>query len=166
MTYYKTFGFIKKVFVVAMTFFSFNVLSVNSSKCVSMNNQECKVREEVINVGTNNPVFYPFSVKVNTYSGNCNNVNNLYARLCVPSVAKNIILKIFNLLSWSNQTKQIKWHESCKCRLNAIACNSKQKWNKGKCRCECKELLENESLIKDLFGILVIVTVNVITHVI
>ena len=32
------FGFVKKVFVVAMTFFSFNPLKVNSLKCVSMNN--------------------------------------------------------------------------------------------------------------------------------
>ena len=42
-------------------------------------------------------------------------------------------------MSLSNQTKQIKRHESCKwvCRLNSIICNNKQKWNKDKCRCEC-----------------------------
>ena len=50
------FGFIKKVFSTAMTFFSFNLLSVNSLKCISVKNQECKVREEVVNVNTNNPV--------------------------------------------------------------------------------------------------------------
>ena len=51
-------------------------------------------------------------------------------------------LKVFNLVSWSNQTKQIKRHESCKCecRLNSIICNNKQKWNKDKCRCECKKI--------------------------
>ena len=50
-------------------------------------------------------------------------------------------LKVFNLVSWSNHTKQIKRHESCKCecRLNSIICNNKQKWNKDKCRCECKK---------------------------
>ena len=42
------FGFIKKVFV-AMTFFSFNILSVKSLKCISMKNQECKIREVVVN---------------------------------------------------------------------------------------------------------------------
>ena len=68
--------------------------------------QECNVREEVINVNTNNPVFYPFSVKVNKCSGNCNNINDPYARLCVPNVVKNINLKVFNLMSWSNQTKE------------------------------------------------------------
>ena len=39
-----------------------------------------KIRPEVINVNTNNPVFYPFSVKVNKYGGNCNNISNPYAR--------------------------------------------------------------------------------------
>ena len=28
-----------------------------------MNNQECKVRPEVVNVNSNEPVFYPFSIK-------------------------------------------------------------------------------------------------------
>ena len=64
--------------------------------------QECKVREEVINVNTNNPLFYPFSAKVNKCSGNCNNISDPYARLCVPDVAKNINLKVFNFVSWSN----------------------------------------------------------------
>ena len=74
----------------------------------SMKNQECKVREEVINVDNNNPMFHPFSVKVNKCSGNCNNINDTYPRLCVPNVVKNINLKVFNLISWSIQTKQIK----------------------------------------------------------
>ena len=82
-----------------MTLFSFNVLSVNSLKCISMKNQESKVREEVINVNTNNPLFYPFSVKVNKCSGNCNNISDPYARLCLPNVTKNINLKVFNLMS-------------------------------------------------------------------
>ena len=72
------------MFFTAVTFFSFNVLSVNF------------LREEVINVNTNNPVFYPFSVKVNKCSRNCNNINDPYVRLCVPNVVKNINLKVFN----------------------------------------------------------------------
>ena len=96
-------------------------------------NQVCKVRGEVINVNTNDSVFYTFSGKVNKCSGNCNNISDPYARLCVPDVLENINRKVFNLMSWSNQTKKIKWHESCKCecRLNSIICNNKQKWNKN-----------------------------------
>ena len=45
-----------------------------------MKNQECKTRPEVININSNNPIFYPFSIKINKYSGNCNNINNPYAK--------------------------------------------------------------------------------------
>ena len=93
------FGFIKKLFFTAMAFFSFNVMSVSSLECISMKNQECKVREEVINVNTNIPVFYPFSVKVNKYNENCNNISDPYARFCALDVVKNINLKVFNLMS-------------------------------------------------------------------
>ena len=47
-------------------------------------------------------------------------------------------------MSRTNETRHIKWHETCKCicRLDAIVCNNKQRWNKDKCRCECKELID------------------------
>ena len=50
------FRFIKKVFFVVMTFFSFNVLNVNSLECVLLKNQECRARSEIINVNTYEPV--------------------------------------------------------------------------------------------------------------
>ena len=56
--------FIKKCFFTAITFFSYNLLNVNSLKCVSMNNQECKIRSEIINVSTNEPMFYPYSITI------------------------------------------------------------------------------------------------------
>ena len=96
------FGFIKKNLVVAMTFFNFNPSNANSLECVSMNNQKCKIRPEIINVNNNEPAFYPFSITVNKCSGSCNNINNLYARLCLSDVVKNMNLKVFNLISWSN----------------------------------------------------------------
>ena len=63
-------------------------MSVNSLECVSMKNQECKVREEVINVNTNNPVFYSFSAKVNKCSRNCNDINDPYARYVFEMLLK------------------------------------------------------------------------------
>ena len=128
------FELINKVFVVAMTCFSFNVLSVNSLECISMKNQQCKVREVIIN---NDYMLCPFSIKVNRCNENCNNISNPYSRVCVPNVVKNITAKVFDLMSWKNKTKQIYWHENCVCRLDPIVCNNKQKWNKDKCRCEC-----------------------------
>ena len=98
------FGFFKKIFFVAMTLFSFNPSNVNSLECLSMNNQECKTRAKIININNNENVFYLFSIKVNICTGSCNNINDPYAKLCVPDV-KNINVKVFNLMSWSNQTK-------------------------------------------------------------
>ena len=121
-------GFIKKVFVVAMIIFSYSVLNVNYLECLLINNQECKTRTKIININNNEPVFYPFSIKVNKYSESCNNINNPYAKLCVPDVVKNLNAKIFHLISFNNQTKHIEWHETCKCkcRLDSSVCNNKQ----------------------------------------
>ena len=91
-------GFIKKVFFTAMLFFSFNVLNVNSLECVSLNNQECKARTKIININNNKHGIYPFSIKVNKCSGSCNNINDPYAKVCVPDVVKNINVKVFNLM--------------------------------------------------------------------
>ena len=104
----------KRCFFEAMRFFSFNPSNVNSLRCVSMNNQECRARTKITNINNNEPVFYPFSIKVNKCSESCNNINNPYVKLCVPDAAKNINVKVFNLVSWSNQTKHIEWHATCK----------------------------------------------------
>ena len=125
------FVFIKQVFVVAMTFFSCSVLNVNSLECVSMNNQECKVRSEIINVNTNEPMFYLSSIKINKCKGSCNTINFPYAKLCVPDTVKNITVKVFNVMPRINETIHIEWHEicKCKCRLDANVCNNKKRWN-------------------------------------
>ena len=88
--------------------------------------------------------FFPFSIKTSKYSGSCNNINNPYVKLCVPDVAKKFNVRTFNLMSKTNETRHIEWHEmcKCKCRLNGSACNDKQRWNGDKCRCKCKELID------------------------
>ena len=63
-----------------------------------MKNQECKVRPKIININSNNLIFYPFSIKINKCSGNCNNINNPYAKICVPDVIKDLNVKVFNLM--------------------------------------------------------------------
>ena len=115
---------------------------VNSLECISIKNEECKVRPEIININSNNPIFFPFGIKVNKCNGNCNNINDPYARICVLDVVKNLNIKVFHIIS--NETRHIKWHETykCICRLDVIICNSKQRWNEDKCRCECKELID------------------------
>ena len=82
----KIFSFVKKVFVLGLAVLS-NI--TNALECISMKNQECKVRPEIININSNNPIFYPFSVKINRCSGNCNNINDPHAKICVPDTVKN-----------------------------------------------------------------------------
>ena len=122
------FRFVKQIFVSAIMFFGYNLLSVNSLECVSIKNQECKVRPEIINVNSNEPIFFPFSIKTSKRSGSCNNISDPYAQLCVPDVVKNLNIKAFNLMSRTNETRHIKWHETCKCkcRPDARVCNNKQ----------------------------------------
>ena len=107
-----------------------------------MNNKECKARPEFINVNSNEPVFYPFSIKTSKWSGSCNNINDPSAKTCVPDAVKNF--KVFSLMPRTNEAKYIKWHElcKCKCRLHASVCNNKQRSNDDKCRCECKEFID------------------------
>ena len=88
----KTFSFVKKVFVVGLTVLS-NI--TNALECISIKNQECKLRQEIVNINSNNPIFHPFSIKINKCSGNCNNINDPYARICVPDIKKNLNVKVF-----------------------------------------------------------------------
>ena len=96
-----------------------------------MNNQEFKVRSEIVNVNSDKPAFFPFSIRASKCSGSCNSINDPYAKLCVPDVVKNINTKVFILMSRTNERRHVKWHETCKCkcRLNASVCNNKQRWN-------------------------------------
>ena len=89
-------------------------------------------------------MFFPFSIETSKCSGSCNNINYPYAKICVPDVVKNLNVKVFNLMSRTNETRHIEWHETCKCKykFGANICNNKERWNKDKCRCECKELID------------------------
>ena len=89
-------------------------------------------------------MFYSYSIKTSKCSGNYNNINDSYAKLCAPDVVKNLNVKVFNLISRTNETRYIEWHEfcKCKCRLDPSLCNNKQPWNEDKCRCECKKLID------------------------
>ena len=56
-------------------------------------------RSEIVNVSNDNPIFYPFIVKTSKRSGSCNNINDPYAKICVTDVVKDLIVKVFNLMS-------------------------------------------------------------------
>ena len=90
----RIFSFVKKVFVLGLTILS-NI--TNGLECILMKNHKCKVRPEIININSNNPIFYPFSVKINRCNGNCNNINDRCAKLCASDIVKNLNVKVFNI---------------------------------------------------------------------
>ena len=87
--------------------FLWTLTSVNSLNCILMNNQECKIRLQIVNVNGDDPVLFPFSIKISKCSGSCNNINNPYAKLSVPDVVKNVNAKVFILMSETNEARQI-----------------------------------------------------------
>ena len=58
-----------------------------------MTNQECKVRPVIVSVNSDEPVFYPLSIRTSKCGGSCNNINDPYAKICVPDVVKNLNVK-------------------------------------------------------------------------
>ena len=93
-----------------------------------MSNQEHKTRPQVVNVNGDEPVFFPFSIETSKCCGSCNNINYPCAKICAPDVVKNVNVKVFNLMSRTNETRHIERHETCKCEciFVANACNNKQ----------------------------------------
>ena len=90
------FRFIKKVFYIGSLFLS-SLVSTTPLSCISMNNQACKVRPEIVNVNSNEPVFYPFSIKTSKCSGSCNNINDPYAKICVSDAVKDLNVKVSSI---------------------------------------------------------------------
>ena len=70
-----------------------------------MNNQKCKIISEIINVNTNEPKFYPYIITINKCKGSCNTIDEPYSKICVPDTIKNINVKVFNLISRTNETR-------------------------------------------------------------
>ena len=96
----------KQIFISTLMFFG-SLLNVYSLECISMKNQEYRVRPEIVDINSDNPLFYPFSITTNKCSGNCNNISDPYARICVADTIRKLNVKVFNLMSLSNETRHI-----------------------------------------------------------
>ena len=92
---------LKKVFFIGLTILS-GFTNANSLSCISMNNQECKTRPQVVNVNGDEAVLFPFSTETSRCSGSCNNINYPYAKVSVPDIVKKLNVKVFNLMSRTN----------------------------------------------------------------
>ena len=69
------------------TAFSAAPLNATPLRCISVTNQESKVRPKIFNVNSDEPVFCPFSIKTSKCRVSCNNINDTYAKMCVTHVA-------------------------------------------------------------------------------
>ena len=134
---------IYKMLLINLAISLFNVLKVNTLECLSVINQEYMPRPKILNVneGIGEALFDPYNMLVNKCSGSCNTLDNPMSRICVPNIIKNVNIKVQNFLVRLNETRNVLWHESCKCvcLLNSSVCNNKQIWNSDTCRCDCNE---------------------------
>ena len=113
------FRFVKVLFIgltILSDFTNANSLNAIPLSYVSMNNQKCKTRPQVVHVNGDQPVFFPFSIETSKCSGSCNNINYPYAKICVRDVVKKLNVKVFKLISRTNETRFTEWHETCKCK--------------------------------------------------
>ena len=121
----------------------FSIFKTRALECVSAIDRKCMPRLEILDVneGASEALFYPYNVLVNKCSGSCNTLDDPMRRLCVPNIIKRINTKVYNFLMRLNETRNVLWHESCKCvcRLNSSVCNNKQICNSDTCRCDCNE---------------------------
>ena len=61
-----------------------------------------KFRPTLEDINPNETLFYPFTVRANKCSGNCNTINDPYTQVCVPNKVKNLNVKVFNLMTGVN----------------------------------------------------------------
>ena len=96
------------------------------------------VRPTLIDMNPNELKYYPFIISLNKCTVSCNVFSS---KICVPKETKHIYVKAFNMITNKDEAEAMGEHISCdcKCKFNSTACNSKQKWNNKRCKCECKK---------------------------
>ena len=108
----------------------FSILKVGALECVSVVNQKCMPRPKILDVneGVGEALFYPYNALVNKCSGSCNILDNPVTKLCIPNVIKRVNMQVYNFLMRLNETRNVLWHEICKCvfKLNSSVCKNKQ----------------------------------------
>ena len=117
------------MWLINLTISLFSIIKTRALEYVSVINRKCLPRLAILDVneGVGEALFYPYNVLVNKCSGSCDTLDNPMANLCVPNIIKRMNTKVYNFLMRLNETRNVLWHESCKCvcRLNSSVCNNK-----------------------------------------
>ena len=129
--------------IISLLISLFSIIKTKALECVSVINQKCMPRPKILDVneGIGEALFDPCNVLVNKCSGSSNTLDNPMSKICVPKIIKNVNMQVYNFLMRLNETRNVLWHESCKCvcKLNSSVCNNKQIWNHNTCGCDCNE---------------------------
>ena len=129
--------------IISLLISLFSIIKTKALECLSVVNQKCMPRPKILNVneGIGEALFYLYNVLVNKCSGSCDTLDNPISKICVPKIIKGVNMQVYNFLMRLNETRNVLWHESCKCvcKLNSSVCNNKQIWNSDTCRCDCNE---------------------------
>ena len=88
---------------------------------------------------------YLFMINLGTSNRSCNTLDKLSTIICVLNQTEDVNLNAFNMITGINESKALTKHISwdCKCEFDGRKCNSNQKWNNDKCRCECKNPIKD-----------------------
>ena len=84
-----------------------------ATKCMSLNDEPCLVRPNLIDLNPNELYYYPFMVSLDRCDGSCNTLDYPSDRLCVPNRAEDVNLNVFKMITRMNEAKALTKHVSC-----------------------------------------------------
>ena len=106
-----------KMKIISLLINLFGIIKTKALECVSAINRKCMPRPKILDVneGLGEALFYSYNVLVNKCSGSCDTIDNPMATLCVPGIIRRANMQVYNFLMSFNETRNVLWHESCKC---------------------------------------------------
>ena len=122
------FSLIKQVFIILLSFS--NSLT---TKCV-IKWWTRMIKPTLIDLNPVELKYYPFMISLDKCSGS---FHALSPKICTPKKAKDLSVKVFNMITNKKEAKTMAKHISydCKCKSNSSTCNSNKKWNNEICQC-------------------------------
>ena len=94
------FRLIKQVFTALLSF-----SGSLATKFVPLNNEPCMIRPTLINLNPFEPNYYPFMIVLDRFSKSYSSFDDLFTKICIPSIIKDINIKVFNMIA--NQNSKI-----------------------------------------------------------
>ena len=83
--------------------------------CISLNNEPFMIRPTVIDLNPFELNYYQFMIILDKSNESCYAVDDLSTKKCVPSQTKNVIVKIYNLITRINEVKTLLKYISWDC---------------------------------------------------